>query len=425
MISTGIDMSYLLALGLIWTMWGTASAQSVLWQRTYGGTSSDYGVAVVSTEDGGFLAVGVTYSYPTGGATSSCLLVRTVGDGDTLWQRSVSGFIDVHPRSLLPQDDGGFVILGSVTDQHHDAIERPWIAWIDSVGTLLREEVYGVVETGISAALGTPDGSFLLVSDGTNSSLDLLKIGHAGDSLWSRHFNGPMFQGIYGGLATLVTSDGGLAIAGVTNRSASVDAVDMLLLRLDANGDTLWTRSYGALDSNEAAYAMGATDDGGFLLAGISYPYETSGDFKEYPFFVRVDSAGNQLSSRLVDTVGNTQVTAMRRTADGNFVLTGLRSGQNTSSVILMGITQAGLPRSFTTLPFPGGPGRGDDLQLLEDGNVVITGEARDNLLLLRTGVKSSGVDAGPSRVYPSTMDLSNLDPTVPAPKRMPRRQGW
>ena len=52
-------------------------------------------------------------------------------------------------------------------------------------------------------------------------------------------------------------------------RYPSIDPSDFYLIRTDANGDTLWTKSFGG-GYTEAAYAVKQTSDGGYVVVGAT-----------------------------------------------------------------------------------------------------------------------------------------------------------
>jgi len=67
------------------------------------------------------------------------------------------------------------------------------------------------------------------------------------------------------GSFVIKTTDGGYAIIGKTN-SLGAGGYDVWLLKTNANGDTLWTKTYG--DSlNDAGYCLRQTSDNGFMIA--------------------------------------------------------------------------------------------------------------------------------------------------------------
>src|ERR1041385_1541888 len=82
------------------------------------------------------------------------------------------------------------------------------------------------------------------------------------------------FQKTYGGTNEDVgsfvqqTTDGGFIIAGSTvNFGAGWH--DVYLIKTDANGDTLWTKTYGG-SYDDYANSVQQTTDGGYIVAGFT-----------------------------------------------------------------------------------------------------------------------------------------------------------
>ena len=86
------------------------------------------------------------------------------------------------------------------------------------------------------------------------------------------------FQRTYGGThvdegyAVRQTADAGYIVAGLTY-SYGAGFADVFLVRTDANGNTLWTKTYGGTMGDEA-YAIERTSDGGFIVVGCSSFYD-------------------------------------------------------------------------------------------------------------------------------------------------------
>src|SRR4051812_12918188 len=103
-----------------------------------------------------------------------------------------------------------------------------------------------------------------------------------------------IFQKTFGGTnadwgnAMLSLSDGRYMLAGSTN-STGAGNYDFYLIQLNANGDTLWTKTYGGAQ-NDICTALKQTSDGGFIMVGNSESITAGGSDV---CLVRTDSSGN------------------------------------------------------------------------------------------------------------------------------------
>jgi len=78
--------------------------------------------------------------------------------------------------------------------------------------------------------------------------------------------------------ALVEASDGGFAIFGCTAAFGDVSGGDFLLVKTDEYGNMEWNKTYGG-PSNNRAWALVETSDGGFAMAGFTSPiYSGSSD---------------------------------------------------------------------------------------------------------------------------------------------------
>ena len=130
-----------------------------------------------------------------------------------------------------------------------------------------------------------------------------------------------------------LTHDGGFIIAGGSRSAAgprkaapNLGEYDFWAVRVDANGERLWDRSYGGT-SDEFVRSVLETDDGGFILAGESRSEpgagKTAAHYGDYDVWVvRIDANGNKLWDRSYGGSGQEFWTKISKTHDGGFVLT-------------------------------------------------------------------------------------------------------
>jgi len=102
------------------------------------------------------------------------------------------------------------------------------------------------------------------------------------------------------------TSDGGYIIIGADHNSNNSNS-ELLLIRLDILGDTLWVRKFGGVGYT-GGNAVQQTSDGGFVGVGITTGYgQGSNDI----YFVKVDADGNTMWIKTIGSGGNEDATSV------------------------------------------------------------------------------------------------------------------
>lgn len=101
------------------------------------------------------------------------------------------------------------------------------------------------------------------------------KVDSSGDVLWSKTYGGSGWDEAF----SVKRVNGGYVIAGMTNSFGS-GGYDFYLLRIDENGDTLWTAAFGG-SGWEECHSVCPTSDGGYILSGLTDSFG-SGDHDVY-----------------------------------------------------------------------------------------------------------------------------------------------
>jgi hypothetical protein len=253
-----------------------------LWARTYGGGGWDQGNSVRQTSDGGYIVAGWTTSF---GLASQVYLIKTDSDGDTIWTRTYGDTVSEEGIDVRQTADGGYAVVGS-----------RWIrAWTwdvyfiktDPAGGLQWSRTYGGNgdDRGCSAEQ-TRDGGYIIAGYYGSSGLPeysvyLIKTDPEGDTLWTRNY---YREGSWWNLSLdcALTKDGGYIVTGFTIDLALLDQ-DVYLIKTDAEGDTIWTRTYGGANwevgkavrptydgGGDSPYEVLQASDGGYLVVGAS-----------------------------------------------------------------------------------------------------------------------------------------------------------
>jgi hypothetical protein len=207
----------------------------------------------------------------------------------------------------------------------------------------------------------------------------LIKIDKNGNKLWSKTFGGERLD-----MANSIslTADGGLLI-GATSGSFS-NNTDFYLIRTDDQGKEIWSKSYAAEGPRGHAFdwcnAMVGTRDGGALLTG----YADSQDVMEI-HVIKTDKDGNEVWAK---SLGNKPFydfgNAVLEMADGGCIVAGsTKSIVDNKDIYNNDVYVVRLDSGGGVLWEKSFGGAGSDwassVALAEDGDVVIAGHTNSS----------------------------------------------
>jgi len=263
------------------------SSGNTLWTRSYGGALADFAESVEQSDDGGYIIAGYTSSFGVG--SQDVWLIKTDPGGDTLWTRTFGGTGDDVGNSVLQTTDGGYVVAAS-TKSFGAGSQDVWLIKTDSAGDTLWTRVFSGDSMDYGGSVRqTAEGGYIIagwtMSFGAGDpDVWLIKTDANGDTTWTRRIGGPGYDE---GSSVRQVSDSGYIIAGSSDSYG--DWIDVYLVRTDANGDTLWTRTFGGPDF-DAGYSAQQTTDGGYVIAGQTYSFGAGlSDF----YLIKTDENGN------------------------------------------------------------------------------------------------------------------------------------
>ena len=299
-----------------------AQAPEIQWTKTYGEEiSSETGIDVQSTDDGGYIVLGGKSSQ---NHMADIWLIKTDANGDTIWTKTFGDTLSEYGYSLQQTNDGGYIISGVRMRSwgYYSWLIDVWLVKTDINGDTTWTKTIGDSAIGKNgnAEYGhyvqqTSDGGYIIVGNKYTAStyeedIWLIKTDTNGDTVWTKTFGDTLSD--YG-IAVQQTDDGGYVVIGT--KFIYNQGNDIWLIKTDANGDTMWTKGFGRGFVNQ----VGQTSDGGYILIGTKY----SDIFEDDIWLIKTDTNGDTIWTK---TLGNNQDdhgVAVQQTDDGGYIAIG------------------------------------------------------------------------------------------------------
>ena len=348
---------------------------NTLWTKTFGGSNSDYGSEVQQTFDGGYIITGYTKSY--GAGSNDAWLIRTDSSGDTLWTKTFGRDSDDYSQSVQQTSDSGYVITGS-TNSSGAGLHDVWLIKTDTVGDTLWTKTFGGSGSDQGNSVRqTFDGGYIVTGytksyGAGGSDVWLIKTDASGEDLWTKTFGR---SGNDYGQSVRQTFDGGYIITGFTD-SFGAGLYDIWLIKTDASGDTLWTKNFGGNDYEEG-YSVRQTIDGGYIITGRTWSLSkgvSNADIR----LIKTDASNNILWTKTYGGSYYEKGNSVQQTSDCGYIITGYTEsyGANIQDAWLVRTDASG--NTLWTKTFGGvNIDEGNSVQQTSDGGYIVTGSTR------------------------------------------------
>ena len=296
-----------------------------MWQKTLGGLSEEQLATIIITKDNGLL-IGASsesdlckykasetnkntiYKNADSNGSLDYWLLKLNYKGELEWQKTIGGTYLDQLRSVVTTFDGGFFV-GGVSNSDSNTFKSKdcngqtdfWYMKLNSKGEILWETTYGgagdenlytVFETKEHQLLVAGNSNSLSLPNGTTtegSDYLVMQLDTDGTLLWEKTFSNSD-QDV---LTNVVQNeDGSLLLCGysplvpkattgkVGRKKAEEGIEDYLVLKTDKNGEELWRKTVGSNATDVLVKAI-ETRDGGYLLAGTSSQFSSSGGVPE------------------------------------------------------------------------------------------------------------------------------------------------
>lgn len=279
-------------------------------------------------------------------------LTKNVSAEFKVWDKTFGGSGIEEMTTMIATSDGGYLLGGSskssISGDKSESNKGDfdyWVIKVSSSGQKQWDRTFGgVYEDKLSGLIQTSDGGYLLSGQSSSPSggdktensrggLDywIVKINANGQKQWDKTYGGNNTE--YHGKA-IATSDGGFLIIGhsasvISNEKSENNKGDWdwWIVKTNSTGQKQWDKTFGGFGEDYIDVSV-QTPDGGYLLGGNSNS-NISGDKSEnsrgsFDFWVvKINANGQKQWDKTYGGNDRDILKSVHRNADGSFLIGG------------------------------------------------------------------------------------------------------
>lgn len=297
-----------------------------------------------------------------------------------------SGQLGINDNSTIVSNDNNLIICGNSGG-------KIIVTKISKLGKKIWQKAYGFGNSSRASGVTLLHEDIFICGitnrniSSTHDDILLLKLNSTGDTLWTKTYGG---EGTEYGRNIITTSDGNLLIA--ADKSNSVDSLltHTQLIKLNTSGDTLWTASYPSLEILQITHLV-ETKNGEYLVTGIPSTYGS--------YLLKASAAGQLIwIKKYGDLFDSKTAYSAIELANGDLLMCGSYSKFSKSQVLLIKTTNNGniiWEKQFGATNLREA---GKSVKLNTDGSFIITGYSYDDsqgfkdIILLKVGQNGNQV---------------------------------
>ncbi|HAS46036.1 MAG TPA: hypothetical protein DCS93_36475 [Microscillaceae bacterium] len=304
-----------------------------VWNRNLGGHA---GKSIQNTPDGGFVILGDTVASDT----SSFVLIKTDGEGQVQWSINY-GLPNRNEVATNVQltTDGGYLMMGNILN--NDGSSDIYVIKTDGQGTIIRERVYGFANLQNSTATILEDATTkdilwcgtAFTATSATSDIRVVRANDIVNTQWDFFFGGTENEI---GKDMKQVSDG-YVIVGTTSSEGNGGS-DVFLIKISEQGVLQWSKTFGGA-ANDEGEAISITDDGGFIITGST---ESEGEGGKDVFLIKTDADGNQVWTKTFGGTRNDVGRIVLQTQDKGFLVLSTIIFENNNMLALIKTNEGG-----------------------------------------------------------------------------------
>ncbi|HTB32802.1 MAG TPA: T9SS type A sorting domain-containing protein [Bacteroidia bacterium] len=273
--------------------------------------------------------------------------------------------------SACQTKDGGYAMTG-YTQSFGVGGSDVYVANFDKKGTLKwAEAIGGAAFDAGNSIIQDKSGDFVIagytMSFGAGKvNVYVIKLDSNGNKLWTETIGGASYDE---GKCIIQTKDGGYAIGGYSGSFGNGGPSDFYVIKLTVNGTIQWTKTIGG-GGDEEAYTIVQTKDGGYALSGYTMSFG-AGNADGYA--VKLDSTGNLKWTITMGGPLGDALYGITQLKDKSYIVTGYTYHYGNNDLFLVKIDSSGNKKWSKVI---GGPGNdiGEAVIQNKEGDIVVVG---------------------------------------------------
>ncbi|GAB4289171.1 MAG: hypothetical protein Kow0068_14780 [Marinilabiliales bacterium] len=277
------------------------------WIKLYYDTTSFICHDLSETPDSNYILCG---SLMDSSYTNSIALLKIDSQGNIIWNKRFQSNINETANNITINTDGSYTLCGAgnVSNMYYFTIiridsfgnliwtknyERPFsysdntdilsldnnsnivtvkydttilVLNIDQWGSIIWSNTYSYNDIYINSISKTFDNNIIILGGRYNDIL--FKINTNGDIIWAKKYNSLNQYGVY--YSSITNTSDSCSVFTSTHFIPMIDSMNISIIKIDNNGDTLWTRKYGNTDYyiGGEIHKIAEDFDSGYILMG-------------------------------------------------------------------------------------------------------------------------------------------------------------
>lgn len=363
------DISYNHGMEDYWLL-ETDTSGNIIWEKTYGGSNSEYSENMIKSSDNGYIMFGFTFSNDGditnfhGGA--DYWVIKTDSTGNLEWEKCLGGSIGDAGMQIRNTVDSGYICAGYICSSDGDitcfnGVYDAWIVKLSGEGEIEWNKCVGGYQMDYGLCIRqTNDGGYVmggwtLTFDSALMICDLhslhendalvVKMDSVGNTEWQKCYGGSHSEGLvdieqtsdsgYVFLASTNSNDGD--VSGLHGPAGITANPDLWVVKLDGEGTLEWQRCLGGTNWENPSFIR-QMENGNYLVD--SYTYSNDGDVSGHHsmlydtpdiWLVKLSPEGDLLGQQCIGGNGSDKPGDVYFLNDNEFYLAGMTNTPDNS----------------------------------------------------------------------------------------------